>query len=820
MNKLIKILPLLATGVALVGCQDEDFGYTAKEIAYQTAFTKAFGKIDPEQDFSFASRANVTVTPGKNQEIKIYAKSSGNWKLVGHYTDVTGTRVLGADVKTGTEELMVSDGISAYSVKVGGSVNFSHALTRTGSLDDTNSSSFVKHWLNEGPVWPYYYFDNTEALAYKTVLPELNVSSTYPTKGNLTKFGITKDFTYVSTGTFIVYPMYWATSSSDQVGLYYTDASDQIVKIPLMNNGGGNESLQGKNSSGVWQTISNLSGNGTVADNTWVTEWRSKGIVVDIPVGTVFGFYLSFSTTTHYSDAQLNGDVNWAKDQNATDIETEKACYCASYYDSKGDLVLGMEDWHDGGETNSHSDFDLNDLMFKFGGNTPIVVDNSTDAWMLAYEDLGGSFDWDFNDIILRFEYVSGENTAKITPVAAGGTLHSTVCFKETPESDEQVLGEIHVLMGETARAENTLYDPINASSRGKEGAPVAVTISDPSNFSIENWGEAMAETDITTALSACGVYLKTKSVNESVGTNTVIAYQGAGKVPELLILPETYEKDGLSYVWAWPTENTDIRNAYKGTKKFDTWVKDHSSDGDWFMYPTPQYGDVVEAKFSMVGKEDNTLVPEYSLSEYGDAVEIPTPDNKVYDFSDMISELPDDGGVVILTFAAKGGIKIGTTSWGANLGTWTDIDGNAVATNDVVSLAANTEGVYHATLSALDLATIKAANSFLVVSGNELLQMSIKNTNGCPLSIASSAVISTGDNAYTINVPYTTSSTGVVSISPAAQSGVSATINPSTKVITFTATESTAAGNYTFSVSQAADENYAAGSKDITITV
>lgn len=839
-SNFIKSLPLafLASAISLQSCSDEDFGYSKEQLAYAKQFREAFGKIDPEQDFSYATRSEITVTPGESSEIKIYSKSSGSWKLVGHYSDITSTTTLGVDIVKGVSSLLVSDGRNAIETKVGGSVNFG-GMTRSGSYDTGNPGvSEVYVYLNEGPTYPYYYFNNTEATEFRTVLQENGNAAQNYADTQLGNSRVTKNFKYVSTGEFIVYPTFWATGTNDVVGVYYYDGMTKVL-VPIFANGQGNESLQYRTiGSSSWTRETSLSGGGTANAGTLNREWRSKGVIVNLPVGTEFGFYLrSNDGVHHYSDADEN--KIWDVSTKTEGVEQaylfydghtdEKTCYCASYYDSRGDLILGMEDWHDWG-SNNHSDFDLNDLMFKFGGNAPIVVDNTTDAWILAYEDLGESYDWDYNDVILKFEYASGESTAKITPLAAGGTLHSRVFFKETPSSEEQPLKEIHAWMLNAQETDiNVLYDPINASERGAEGSPIMVSIANPTGsnaFSVTSWGDAMLSggknTTNQSAEAACGVYLKVVSPSATQNQTTYVAYEGAGNVPEMLILPYTYkiDSDSKSYVWSWPTEETDIRDAYSDSNhKFAEWVGDHTQHGDWYMYPTPNVGPVVEALFSMTGSDDNTIVPEYDLSDYGTSWSVPNPNNNVYDFSDKVQDLPN-GGAVILTIVAKGAVKIGTTHYGANLGSWKDLDGNTIAVNTMTGLSQDIEGVYQATLNAIELGSIKEANSLLIVSGKEILQVSAKIVSGCPISVASSAVISTGDNVFTVNVPYTTASTGAVTINPTEQSGVSASVNQVTKVITFTATESTVAGDYNFTINQASDANYAAGSKDITITV
>lgn len=51
-------LASLLLSASLVSCQDEDFGYTAEQIAYETNFRKAFGEVDPDQswDLTYANQ--------------------------------------------------------------------------------------------------------------------------------------------------------------------------------------------------------------------------------------------------------------------------------------------------------------------------------------------------------------------------------------------------------------------------------------------------------------------------------------------------------------------------------------------------------------------------------------------------------------------------------------------------------------------------------------------------------------------------------------------------------------------------------------------
>ena len=64
MKKSIKFLPLLATGLLAVGCQDYDAGFTEADIKtkqYADKFVQEFGQVDPNQDWSMATLVEANV---------------------------------------------------------------------------------------------------------------------------------------------------------------------------------------------------------------------------------------------------------------------------------------------------------------------------------------------------------------------------------------------------------------------------------------------------------------------------------------------------------------------------------------------------------------------------------------------------------------------------------------------------------------------------------------------------------------------------------------------------------------------------------------
>lgn len=585
MNKLIKILPLLATGVALVGCQDEDFGFKAEDIKYQTEFAKAFGKIDPEQDFNLATRATVSVSTSTPSNIKIYAKFGDRFKLVGDYAEITGTQTLGIDVVEGTTELRVSNGSFAQETVVGGSVSFDGNNLTRGILN-TSISEKQTEWKEMSHALLSAWLDfipergtRTEATAYGT---------------NLNK--VIQDFTYVSNGDFVMYPMYSCTNASDIIGIYYTDASGVYHEIDVMDNSFSGEELQYKrykdevgNPDTDWQNVTGHyatygentigSTDGThILDN--ISDVRGKGVKISLPKGTVFGMYLINGSNKFYSESALNTDVAVTDTDNGsshtiTVDPTKRACHASSFFckvDGVDYQFLGFEDWHNGDfptQSSSPSDFDLNDFMVLFAGNLPHVNDEETPGWVLAYEDLGNTFDWDYNDIVAKVQHVSGQEYATFTALAAVGTLDSYVKYGANYITGTKATSEIHKMFGATDAAPHAI---INGYSKGEVSKPIVFAV--PSDFSMTNLGNVS---------EMGGITLVVENNGEKVAD---VEYAAAGNTPKVICLPEFWYDAEMTYKyeWAWPTEHSSIKHVYP---EFAGWVASKTTNTDWYKHPT-----------------------------------------------------------------------------------------------------------------------------------------------------------------------------------------------------------------------------------------
>lgn len=358
----------------------------------------------------------------------------------------------------------------------------------------------------------------------------------------------------------------------------------------------------------VWANVGYSMANTDGSLPTTVDKVRSRPIKVTIPEGTVFGFYLQLGgsatspTPTFYSQSELNSDMDYVlafdsegivDPSNTTLSSTKHACHVVNF-EIDGTTYLGFEDWTN---TNQESDMDFNDVMMVISGAKPTVIDEdpTTASWVLACEDLGNSFDTDYNDVVFRVEHVSGRTTATVTPLAAGGTLASHVFF------NSQDLGEIHQMFG-AAPQNSGSYSPINVgSSRGNAGHQKTITVDKDFTMTSYQVGESNQGNANMGGFSVKVLPSGAAAGSNSFGEASVVSAPSVGKIPEIICLPYSYTVEDTpttgkktTYTWAWSQElktlaaKSGVTTYGAGSyPEFANWVNDHNSNTDWYMHPT-----------------------------------------------------------------------------------------------------------------------------------------------------------------------------------------------------------------------------------------
>lgn len=171
-----------------------------------------------------------------------------------------------------------------------------------------------------------------------------------------------------------------------------------------------------------------------------------------------------------------------------------------------------------------------------------------------AFEDMGTTEEFDFNDVVIRISAPDQDKKSKVELCALGGVDQATIFCGDT-----QLGQEVHVEYGIAALTPNV-------SPQGNTQGTVVTDFKEI--YTLEN------VTDPATLDINLHVFDGTKSY--------VISRQQAGEVPYMICV--SGDKDGK---WFWPTEHTNISVAYATEgHSFGKWGANYGSDNDWYLYP------------------------------------------------------------------------------------------------------------------------------------------------------------------------------------------------------------------------------------------
>lgn len=203
-----------------------------------------------------------------------------------------------------------------------------------------------------------------------------------------------------------------------------------------------------------------------------------------------------------------------------------------------------------------NGDFDDDTRLLKPGDGPEDLDDPEPDpepesqSWIIAVEDLGETDDYDFNDLVLEVSHVSGETTATVKALAAGGIMEIYVKHDKLGEK-----GHVNGWFGETDHT--VMINTQGGISKQHEGFTIEV----PADFTLtgEDMGgfsfEVKKEDGTVVAIKPSSV--KSENKGEAVTAPLMICVPGD---------------------WEWPKERVSIETAYPDFKK---WVTD-SSNSDW----------------------------------------------------------------------------------------------------------------------------------------------------------------------------------------------------------------------------------------------
>ena len=269
----------------------------------------------------------------------------------------------------------------------------------------------------------------------------------------------------------------------------------------------------------------------------------------------------------------------------------------AVFYNYKGSMVLGFED---------DVDKDENDMLFFISApiNPPHEITDQIDvemSWVVACEDLGGSYDYDFNDVVFDLGQVDvtyvtttdegGTTTSSSSvekselyfrPLASGGRRKAYIYYdkngNENLESSE-LIGEMHDLLIKDAP-----YNvPINVGGAWDVDPttikPIKLADIDLSNYeSTTTPAEyaASVESYVKQELNKIHIVIDNEGTQEATivrAPNT----DATNIAPQMLLLPRG---------WDWPNEMVSIFSVYP---QFKNWTINQEENG-WITAPVGSY--------------------------------------------------------------------------------------------------------------------------------------------------------------------------------------------------------------------------------------
>ncbi len=546
-------------GVALVAgsfasCSVEDNESASAKIKedYTREFIKQFGTIDRNQDWSVVEQKSVTVDLAQPAHVKIYEKQGGGFRLAADYKNVTKQTITFDGLEGDDTPFLVSIDDAKYYAENGGTVSIK-AAAKSSSLRTSVVPSDC-NFISVGTNLDKITLADGDNLLNDISKDEENHSSLYTLSSSYTE-----NLKPNQSASF--YPVYWNSEYQHTVGIYYYDDYGVRQEIALYKDKEGedlafyprpnietNEQTTEEGTKDCWEyknttTLTHWSGKWTVSFYNKFS-FLSRAFTVTPTVGLSCGIFVEVNGKRYYSDKDLN-------DGNS---------YFAYRQVGLGDNAYTYIAFDDP-DTN---DKDFNDLVLY----TPRTLTPSSKdeiMWTVACEDLGGTFDYDFNDIVFRVRHTSGNDFLTIIPMAAGGTLPATLCYKNEAISEEwhQHFGngyESNVMLNTGMNTETVVW-PIRL-----EGVPT-------------DWSMKAFTSDPTAKDGDFSIV-----VERADGTKATVTGPSQGVAPQMLILP---------YEWQWPTELTRITTAYPN---FGTWGSNYSNSS-WVNskvsdYVVPGFGE------------------------------------------------------------------------------------------------------------------------------------------------------------------------------------------------------------------------------------
>jgi len=224
--------------------------------------------------------------------------------------------------------------------------------------------------------------------------------------------------------------------------------------------------------------------------------------------------------------------------------------------------------------------------------NSSTPADLTKMSYIIALEDLGGSFDWDFNDVVLSISHVNGQADVDFKLLAAGGTLPASLQF----DGSDVAFGnntDIHKAFGDEEgdnRVNVTLDQAYftNAAWEKVKDKGMTVTENLPTKKCTKDGYKTASMSDLLAKLFFTIVQADNTTSTIAAPQNYADKAAVGANVPQAILVGNPN--------WEWPAEGQSIAIKYD---TFTQWVTDFSA--------TNWYG----AVWDDVAETDPNAIPE-----------------------------------------------------------------------------------------------------------------------------------------------------------------------------------------------------------------
>lgn len=667
---IVMSLPLFSS------CQDEDNGFSEQEIrnsVYLRNFEKQYGKISEDQTWDFSSY------------------NLSRLGLVGG-PSITSANVTRAETRALTAGATVAELYKGNSSTE--SANYS-SLSKSGKTDAVNVTTFPLSTTPDG----WYSVESTTLDWLNKKLVE---------KKNNRNLGTAFAFSQPKNGLMII-PIYQGQAGMDwdlhvvdsqndyniwsrSDGLLYKDTEESAdywvkpSKTGANDNGFDHEHTIGRTAVVGRPMYFNK---GTLSGDTYLTLNVTKGGSGYATAGTKQssknGMMLALSCPR---PSKLNDFINAQVTAGRIVIEDgKKAEDCQA-------MIIGCEDANLSG-----SDWDMNDVVFVVVGfpYLPPIKEIISKRYMI--EDLGSTFDFDFNDIVVdvtrEATYLwtfdaNGRAEKNATPYSSTTTaslvhLCGTIPFKI--QIGNTVLGSVHndgIFAGQNADCSQggAGFDPTNVS-------PYKEYLQ---NVTVEGWNPDENNIVVTTWPNAAGWTNSNQSsglLNYPDGKGENYGFPANGEYPYIIACDQTVQ---------WTTELTTVTADWFATIKAPDVADPQAPEPEpevWNYSLIPYTKDAAGNAVLWVGKYENSNNNVW-YSQFNEFSEKSDADAKLFNAL--------DDGLNTITFFLDNSVNAGATytlrdgTWDNELRTKVSFSGNRISielTEDEVKTIKETGGFY-----------------------------------------------------------------------------------------------------------------------------